>query len=244
MNEVSADRAAAITKARLLGCNVTTCPNETCNRSGVCQRQAAETTVETVKEIVQEGIAPARDIPHLIAFCGVAGSGKSTAAKYLQKQGYRRERFAGPLKAMMAALGCTEAEIDGDRKEIPCDLLGGATPRHAMQTLGKEWGRDLIHPDLWLNAWKNAVKAKAGPVTCDDCRFPNETAAIREMGGIIVRIERAGVAVSSTHVSENYELPFDVTIRNDGTEADLADAIEALLRNWTWAKAANESPRA
>jgi hypothetical protein len=63
-------------------------------------------------------------------------------------RGFARVRFAGPLKAMMAALGCTNAEIDGDRKEVPCDLLGGKSPRWAMQTLGTEWGRKLIGDDL------------------------------------------------------------------------------------------------
>jgi hypothetical protein len=224
--------------ADLIGCNVTTCPNPACNQSGVCQRQASEKTVEAVKEIVQEGMKPTQR--RLIAFTGFAGSGKSTAAAHLQnKRGYSRMRFAGPLKAMMRALGCTEAEIDGDRKEIPCELLAGRTPRHAMQALGTEWGRACIGEDFWLNAWRSSVNFVSGPIVVDDCRFPNEAAAIKAMGGTIVRIERASAAESvSAHISENHELPHDVTIRNDGTEADLQREIDTLLHSLMWAEAA------
>jgi hypothetical protein len=225
--------------ADLIGCNVTTCPNPACNQSGVCQRQASEKTVEAVKEIIQDGVKPTRK-RQMIAFTGFAGSGKSTAAAHLQsKRGFRRVRFAGPLKAMMRALGCTEAEVDGDRKELPCDLLGGKTPRHAMQTIGNEWGRICIGEDLWLNAWRSAVNSASGPVVVDDCRYPNEAAAIKAMGGTIVRIERASAAESvSGHISENHVLPFDVTIRNDGTEADLQREIDTLIHSLTWAEAA------
>jgi hypothetical protein len=51
---------------------------------------------------------------------------------------WRQVKFAGPLKSMCMALGLTEAHIEGHLKEVPCELLCGQTPRHAMQTLGTE----------------------------------------------------------------------------------------------------------
>lgn len=72
-------------------------------------------------EIPSPPLVPASPTERLIiGFTGLAGSGKSTAALHT---GYTRVRFAGPLKDMMRALGLTEQEIEGDRKEKPCNLL-------------------------------------------------------------------------------------------------------------------------
>lgn len=174
----------------------------------------------------------------IIAFTGLAGAGKSTAAFHLVKsRGFERVRFAGPLKAMMAALGLTAAEIDGDRKEQPCDLLGGKTPRWAMQTIGTEWGRKLIGDDLWIRAWQHAVsQLPAGvPVVVDDCRFPNEAAAVQAAGGILVRIDRPGAGTASVHESEQHALPAVRTLHNTLDEKNLREQIDVLLRDLSWA---------
>lgn len=173
----------------------------------------------------------------IIAFTGLAGAGKSTAASHLVNHSvYTRVRFAGPLKAMMAALGLTAAEIDGDRKEEPCALLGGKTPRWAMQTIGTEWGRKLIDESLWVRAWRADVDRlpEGWPVVVDDCRFPNEAAAIQAAGGHIVRIERPGAGTASKHESELHQLPAMLTIQNDKSEADLFRQIDSFLRDLSW----------
>lgn len=177
----------------------------------------------------------------IVAFTGLAGSGKSTAAAHLvNHHGYQRVRFAGPLKAMMAALGCTQEQIDGSEKELPCELLGGKTPRYAMQTIGTEWGRDLIASDLWIRAWNAAVaKVPAGlPVVVDDCRFPNEAEAVRAAGGVIIRIERPGAgACAADHVSEQHHIEAATTICNDTSIAGkygLQYQVDRLIRDLSW----------
>ena len=116
-----------------------------------------------------------------IALCGPAGAGKSTVAAFLEREaGCTRHRFAKPLKDMLRAIGLTEREIEGDLKEVPCPALMGRTPRHALVTLGTEWGRDLIHPDLWVNAWHRTLPA--GNVVTEDLRFRNEWAAASAAG--------------------------------------------------------------
>jgi putative protein kinase ArgK-like GTPase of G3E family len=77
----------------------------------------------------------------IIGLTGLMGSGKSLAAQELERIGFTRTRFAGSLKDMMRVLGLTEEEIEGNLKETACALLGGKTPRYAMQTIGTEWGR-------------------------------------------------------------------------------------------------------
>lgn len=175
-----------------------------------------------------------------IGFCGPAGAGKSTAAEHLMRHWrFQRVRFAGPLKAMMLALGLDPAQVDGDRKEEPSPLLCGRTPRQAMQWLGTEWGRNLIGPEFWISAWQAAVERSPpgqpwteGPklIVADDVRFANEAKAIRDRGGIVVRIERpgAGSASGHAHASERMDFVPDRIIRNTENRAAFRRAVDEL----------------
>lgn len=192
-----------------------------------------------------EGVLPDCDRPHwnpandnlppVVAFTGVAGSGKSTATKYLVEQrGYTVVKFAGPLKDMMRAIGFTEREIEGDLKETPCSILGGKTPRLAMQTLGTEWGRNCIGDDFWVRLWRvraGMVVQNGGRVVTDDCRFPNEAKAVRKLGGDIYKIEGRG-GIAGGHVSEKGCGDQDLVIGNGGCVEDLHGKIEEALRRF------------
>lgn len=173
----------------------------------------------------------------IIGLTGRAGSGKSTVAAHLADRGYKRIRFADPLKDMMRALGLDERHIEGDLKEVPCPLLAGKTPRHAMQTIGTEWGRGLIHPDLWVNAWA-ARAANDNLVVAEDVRFPNEEATIRRAGGWVIGIERPGTAAAAGHPSEGQPVSPDLWVRNDGDAAALLSQIDAALVSLSWADTA------
>lgn len=164
--------------------------------------------------------------PHIVAFRGDAGVGKTTVADYLVAQmGFQRVKFADPLKNMLRAIGLDEDEIEGDLKQVPCELLGGQTPRHAMQTLGTEWGRNCIGETFWVDLWINTA-SQFRLVVCDDCRFPNEADVIRKMGGRIIEIVRPNHQNPSEvakHASETSltGLEADITIINDGSLGDL-----------------------
>lgn len=170
--------------------------------------------------------------PNLIALCGLAGSGKSTAAEHLMHQGFCRVKFADPLKDMLRVLGLDNRHLEGDLKEVPCDLLQGQTPRFAMQRLGTEWGRDIMHPDFWVNVWKmraESIMATGESVVVDDCRFPNELKAVNQLGGISVMIERPGLASVESHISEQHALETDITLVNDGSIRDLKNKLNQIL---------------
>jgi hypothetical protein len=132
----------------------------------------------------------------VIGLVGAKGCGKSTVANLLvETYGFQRLRLADPLKEMLKTLGLTEAQVDGDQKEASLAFLCGKTPRHAMQTLGTEWGRNLIGGDLWVNACQQrimrlATGRKRRMIVVDDVRFPNEVRMIREMGGLIWSVRR------------------------------------------------------
>lgn len=172
----------------------------------------------------------------VIGFTGYIGSGKTEAAKYLaQHKGYTWIKFAQPLKDMLYAIGLNEREIEGDKKELPCKILGGKTPRFAMQTLGTEWGRKIMGEDFWVNIWERRcqeyISMPGQCIVADDCRFPNEVAAIRKLGGVIVRMDRPGRKSMSRHESESgiEYLPSDMCYMNDYPLQVMHNWIETML---------------
>lgn len=174
----------------------------------------------------------------IIALTGYAGSGKSTAAKHLvDRHGFTLVKFAGPLKSMLRCLGLGDREIEGDLKEQPHPVLCGQTPRRAMQTLGTEWGRNLIGSDLWVRVAMEsalAVLDQGGRVVIDDCRFENEAAAIKAAGGTIIRINRPGTGLAHAHASEILP-PYDLEVFN---ARDVVQFEEALWFAMSWLEVA------
>jgi hypothetical protein len=167
----------------------------------------------------------------IIGLGGPKGSGKSFAADWLvANRGYTRVKFATALKNMLRVLGLTDEHIEGSLKEVPCDLLNGRTPRHAMQTLGAEWGRNLIDDALWVDTWRRRVLATDGPVVVDDVRFDNEAAAVRSLGGIVVLISHSGVSVDE-HASERFDYEPDYRVFNAKDETFLPhiDLLAAMM---------------
>jgi hypothetical protein len=145
----------------------------------------------------------------IIGIAGYAGSGKSTVADILVREhGFERIKFADGLKDMLRALGLSEGWIEGELKEQPCPLFLGHTPRHAMQTLGTEWGRACIGEDFWVKYWTMRVKGRlntsgASRIVVDDVRYPNELEAVEALSGRLWWISRPGVRPSSYHSSEH-----------------------------------------
>lgn len=179
--------------------------------------------------------------PSLIGlYSPAAQSGKSTAAAYLSKQGYRTIPFASPLKAMLRTfllqLGYGPDAIDHYLTTGKEDVLPGivCSPRHLLRTLGTEWGRSCVHPEVWLLCWRSTAQRylqSGTPVVVDDVRFPNEADLIRSLGGQLWRIDRPGTARDTDHASEGGldHYVFDVYVTNDGTTTDLYSSIRTHL---------------
>lgn len=144
----------------------------------------------------------------LVVLTGRARSGKTTVSNYLRNEhDFRVIKFAGILKEMLYQFGLGDEHVEGELKEVPCDLLCGKTPRYAMQTLGTEWGRGMIGEDVWVNAWKNQVQMMLDygyDVVTDDCRFDNELAAALDLDATVIKLTRKQTEcdVSAAHASE------------------------------------------
>lgn len=181
----------------------------------------------------------------IVALTGLKGSGKSEVAKHLVDNcGFVRGKFAGPLKEMLRALlrwqGADADEIEemveGSLKEEPSFYLNDATPRHAMQTLGTEWGRELIHPDLWVDIEEDRLERMHGrdvKVVLDDLRFPNEVKFVERHKGVIWRVERpveiSSDDVAAQHISENYHIIPHARLLNDRDLQSLYAMTDAVL---------------
>ena len=182
--------------------------------------------------------------PVLIGLAGYAGSGKSTVATMLyEEHGFARARFAGPLKAMMAALlkdsGADDETIheliEGANKNHPSIWLNGISPRVAMQTLGTEWGRVLMGEDFWIELAARKIERfrrryPSVPMVFEDVRFVNEADLIRAKGGIVLRVDRPGTGPVNTHASDAPALAIDGRIVNDGPLSVLAARVDGLAR--------------
>lgn len=106
----------------------------------------------------------------------------------------------------------------------------GMTVREFLQKLGTAVRKE-IDPDFWVKALFNTYHD--GNIIIADVRFPNEAEAIKERGGILIRIERPG-AGAGNHISEtaldNYT-GWDIVIDNVGTMEDLFNVVKFHVHN-------------
>lgn len=190
----------------------------------------------------------------LLGLTGAKQSGKSSLASALAVDyKFIRLSMAQPMRNMLYAIGLDETDFsDAARKEAPNPALCGKSPRHAMQTLGTEWGRTHIGVDVWVNAMEREIRSLAAKkpnasFVIDDIRFENEAALIQRLGGKIWRIRRAAAeAITDGHESEQYwrTLPFDSELHNVADIPTLVTRAVQLLRNPDkpsprWLKVAN-----
>lgn len=171
--------------------------------------------------------------PLLIGLTGRKQSGKSTVASVLvSEHGFAECSFAAPIRKFTAnLLDLTLSELEAEKEEPIHWLDNKVTPRQIMQRMGTEFGRQMVHPDVWVRHCLNEVTNYARrrvPVVISDVRFENESRAIRQAGGFIIHVQRSDLGVQTDmHVSET-PLPMlfgDRVISNNGTVDDLADAV-------------------
>lgn len=192
----------------------------------------------------------------LIGVAGLARSGKDTAARFLADElGLYQYAFAEPLKTMLKSVFGDHFH-EGDRSGICPEA--GISYRRLMQTLGTEWGRYQVSPDLWVNlVGREFDKLKANPyrkggafdarlepggykgMILSDVRFDSEAEWIKGNGGVVVQLTRPTGTPEVTHASEQgvSRSLIDVHIDNSGTveylHTQLSSFVEVLkVRPW------------
>ena len=170
----------------------------------------------------------------LIGVTGKARAGKDTIGLYLSvEHRFRRESFAAPLKhGIQIMFGLGDEHVNGEFKEDVIPWLG-RSPRYLMQTLGTEWGREIVDQDVWLKIaqqkWIACQEADVDMVVTD-VRFENEAAWIREEGDLIHVMRRKTQQVEA-HSSEAgcVKVPGDFVILNDRSIEDLEARVWRVL---------------
>lgn len=170
------------------------------------------------------------DTTRLIGLAGKARSGKDTLGHLMAEElDFAVLSFAEPIRIFIASLlDISVAEME-PIKEVPQDILGGKTPRQAMQTLGTEWGRNTIHFDMWVKACMRKAQRLLGQgvsVVVTDVRFNNEAQGVIDYGGEVIEITRpgnAGTQSGGEHVSEKGvdTRLLTASLDNTGTPYDL-----------------------
>ena len=171
----------------------------------------------------------------LIGITGAAGAGKDTLAAALwRKWGYATYSMATPLRAAVeAAFGLPRNIWDRETKELVIPWIG-ASPRHLLQTLGTEWGRDHVSPDVWIRVASRVhevgSRGKAFRMVVPDIRYDNEAEWIRSKGGVVILVSRNNLPGVRPHASEAgvSDSLIDLRIVNDH-DSEVEFAAQSLL---------------
>lgn len=176
----------------------------------------------------------------LIAICGHKFSGKSTVARLLHNAtGYPIVSFADKLKDITCILsGCTREDLENyEFKETQCVppylvpyCLNAEKPtfRAFLQHFGSEVMRG-VNDNIWIdctlfNCDENCIVS--------DCRFPNEAKAVKERGGIVIKVVRPDAKASDSHQSETLidKIDADYLIWNATTLENLVANVDSIVR--------------
>lgn len=170
----------------------------------------------------------------LIGLTGPAFSGKDTVGWFLTLQhGFTAKAFADPLRdGLRKMLGLLESDFLPDNKERTIDWLG-KSPRELLQSLGTEWGRDLVHRQVWVRRMAMRIQDDLHAdklIVITDVRFVDEAELIHRFGGHIWQILRPGSETTehSDHRSEQelVRIVPDTVILNDGTIKQLGEKVD------------------
>ena len=174
----------------------------------------------------------------IIAFAGRKQSGKTSACEFTARVFSDTMRlnsciynFADPLKQMCIDIfGLTYEQCYGsdDNKNELVNCLWPETSksmsaREVMQYVGTDVFRKIQH-NVWADATIRKIQDEKLPLSLiADCRFPNEVEAVKNAGGLVVKLNRN--LYDSTHESETAlddnrydQSNFDLVIDNQDME--------------------------
>ena len=167
-------------------------------------------------------------------------------------------------------------DIKTEATDFSSYLLVKLTYRMLLQLLGTDCGRNIIHPNIWVNAlfaeykekWNDPAPIEGNDYTIKtleimsddvyritygegseaevykheitspnwiitDMRFPNELEAVKNRGGISIRVirDKLGFLTENEHESETAldNANFDYIIFNNGSIEELIEKVKEIL---------------
>lgn len=173
-----------------------------------------------------------------------------------EQSGWEIKKWAGKLKTIASILTGIPVEKFEDQEFkhralgrewcYPTEWQGTEhwvemTVREFLQKLGTDGLRTGLHTNVWVNAlmadYEGLYDIDTDRTTypnwiITDTRFPNEAQAIKNAGGIVIRIDRPGVTAVNAHPSETAldNWKFDHKIMNGSDLTSLLFSVGNLLR--------------
>ena len=180
----------------------------------------------------------------IVCLSGRARVGKDTLGKILQdkfKENYFIMAYADALKRKCRDdFSLSRAQLYGDLKEVEDERYPRSdgscwTPREILQHIGTEAYR-AVDDAFWVQqVFKYIDRNELENVIITDGRFPDEIEAVKERGGIHIRIQRNhdlevhGTSHASETSLENVDNA-DYIISNDGSIAELEAMADTLIK--------------
>lgn len=177
----------------------------------------------------------------LIGISGKKQCGKDTICKMIRALDDRWEKhaFADKLKQALAVILDVKVEAFEDNIFKMSDSTiakpegGFYTYRELLQKFGTEVGRS-ISPNVWVDALFSNYSLEDDFWIITDVRFPSEADAIREHGGILIRVNR-NTGYIDNHPSEtsldNYP-SFDYIINNEDLDETIKEVESIMKENY------------
>lgn len=189
----------------------------------------------------------------ILSLNAYAGSGKDSLADVLVRDyGYRKYAWADTLRLAAEAINPIVG-LDVAPDDLTAWKLiryNDAVAEHGytrakelfpalrdfLQKLGTDFGRNMVHDNIWVNATLERIDREVGldedaKIVFTDTRFPNEAEAVKQLGGFNIRITRDGIGPANDHISEVAldDYSFDARVTNNGTLDELANEAGMLI---------------
>ena len=172
----------------------------------------------------------------IISCSGRMYSGKDTVGEIIQRlttSPWQIKKWAGPLRKVASILlGMDEGYLyTTDFKDsILPDEWSNMSGRLFLQRLGTEAIREGLHTNAWINALMSQYQ-KDSHWIITDTRFPNELEAVKDRGGITIRVNRGSCNSEELHPSETSldDATFKYSIDNNGSLKELENKVHAIL---------------
>jgi hypothetical protein len=106
--------------------------------------------------------------------------------------------------------------------------------REMLQFIGTDVGRTLVDTDIWVKLFVQSI-SPLDNVVVTDCRFENERAIVKSLGGVLVRVNRPNLEQDS-HVSDNSlgdDSEYHYVINNDKSIHELHNQVKEIYETST-----------
>lgn len=175
----------------------------------------------------------------IISISGKIGSGKDTVASIIQELDpagdWAVKKFAGKVKQVAKLLTGVPLWKFEDQ-EFKQQYMGpewDMTYREFLQKIGTDAMREGLHKNTWVNSLFAEYTIDNPNWIITDTRFPNELDAVKEYGGLTIKIVRnTNNTIGNQHASEtalDHITNWDYVIDNNESVNSLKESIKQIL---------------